>query len=202
MKLLYLHFAVKIYEWLQQRRVRRQFYQNATYKKLDEELLSGPNPYRIKEAFPYGETPLCSLKQIADRCHLTAADCVIDLGCGRGRSLFFLAEHYGCRALGIDKIQPFIERAQSLVNKYRITRVSLTCGDLFHCDLSEATCIFFYGTTFDELSVAHLTHRLLALKPGTKIVTVSYPLQRLTLLDKFTVSFPWGRGEVYIGCVA
>ncbi len=99
-ELFYLHFAVKGYEWFQQRCVRKQFYQDPHYKALDQALLKGPNPYRVKEAFPYGETPLCSLKKIADRCGLKASDKVVDLGCGRGRGVFFLAQHYGCEVVG------------------------------------------------------------------------------------------------------
>src|SRR5579872_1957069 len=76
-ELFYLHFAVRGYEWLEQRRVRKQFYQDPHYKALDQALLKGPNPYRVKEAFPYGETPLCSLKKIADRFGLKASDKVV-----------------------------------------------------------------------------------------------------------------------------
>lgn len=201
MKIVYLHFAVKIYEWLQQRQVKKRFYQNPIFHKLDEELLQGPNPYRVKEAFPYGETPLCSLKQIGDRCGLTAQDCVIDMGCGRGRGVFFLADHYSCQAHGVDQIDLFIERAQWLAKKYQIKGVSFTLGEMQTFNLHKATCIFFYGTTFEESFVAALTRRFSQLSQGTKIVTVSYPLEGLALIDQFTVSFPWGKGEVYIQTV-
>jgi SAM-dependent methyltransferase len=111
-ELLYLHFAVRAYEWLEQKRVRKQFYQDPLYKALDLALMKGPNPYRNKEAFPYGETPLCSLKKIADRFGLKSSDKVVDLGCGRGRGVFFLAQHYRCEVTGIDLVEPFIERAR------------------------------------------------------------------------------------------
>ncbi|HNA62968.1 MAG TPA: class I SAM-dependent methyltransferase [Rhabdochlamydiaceae bacterium] len=201
MKIVYLHFAVKFYEWLQQRQVKKRFYQNPIFRELDEELIRGPNPYRVKEAFPYGETPLCSLKQIADRCNLTADDCVVDLGCGRGRGVFFLADHYGCRVKGVDKIGVFIDRAKALSKKYQTRRVSFTCGDMREFNLDDATCIFFYGTTFGDDFIAMLIRRFLQLKKGTKVVSVSYPLEGLILADQLTVSFPWGKGEVYIQTV-
>ena len=201
MKTVYLHFAVKIYEWLQQRRVKKRFYQNPIFRQLDEELIRGPNPYRIKEAFPYGETPLFSLKQIADLCNLTAGDCVIDLGCGRGRGVFFLADHYRCKVKGVDKIGAFIDRAKALAKKYQTQQVSFTCGDMTEFNLDGATCIFFYGTTFEDDFVATLTRRFLQLKKGTKVISVSYPLDGLKLIDQLTVSFPWGKGEVYIQTV-
>ena len=200
-ELFYLHFAVKGYEWLQQRRIRKVFYQDPHYKALDQALLSGPNPYRIKEAFPYGETPLCSLKKIADRFGLKDSDKVVDLGCGRGRGVFFLAQHYGCKVSGIDMIGPFIEKANRLAKECQGLNVSFACGDMRKFDFSGATFVFFYGTTFSEEFVEELKQAMKALPKGSKIVTVSYPLEGLELVDQFSVSFSWGSGEVYLHLV-
>ena len=194
-----MHFAVRGYEWLEQRRVRKLFYQDPLYKALDQALLKGPNPYRIKEAFPYGETPLCSLKKIADRFGLKSSDKVVDLGCGRGRGAFFLAHHYDCEVLGIDIIEPFIQRAQSIESQE--LKVSFLCRDMRKFDFSQATFVFFYGTTFSDEFVEELKQAMQALPKGSKIVTVSYPLEGLELIDQFLVSFPWGFGEVYLHLV-
>jgi SAM-dependent methyltransferase len=197
-ELFYLHFAVRFYEGLQQRRVRKCFYQDPGYRSLDRALIKGPNPYRLKEAFPYGETPLCSLKQIADHCGLTKEDLVVDLGCGRGRGVFFLAHHYRCRVHGIDKIEPFIKRAEQLLQEHPMQNVSFTCGDMRDFDFKSSTFIFFYGTTFSEEFVTELIARLNTLPQGAKIVTVSYPLEGFRVLDQFEISFPWGIGEVFL----
>jgi SAM-dependent methyltransferase len=200
-ELFYLHFAVKGYEWLQQKRVRKLFYQDPRYKAVDQAILRGPNPYRLKEAFPYGETPLSSLKQIADRCGLKPEDRVVDLGCGRGRGVFFLSHHYRCQATGIDMIKPFIERARHLAEEHQVPGVSFSCGDMRKFDFSQATFVFFYGTTFSEKFVQHLQAAMKALPQGSKIVTVSSPLEGLQLADQFSVSFPWGSGEIYLHLV-
>ncbi len=200
-ELFYLHFAVRGYEWLQQRRVRKQFYQDPHYKVLDQTLIKGPNPYRIKEAFPYGETPLCSLKKIGDRFGLKASDKVVDLGCGRGRGVFFLAQHYGCEVAGIDMIGPFIERAQRLAKDDQGLKVTFSCGDMRKFDFSQATFVFFYGTTFSDEFVEELKQAMKALPKGGKIVTVSYPLEGFEVVDQFIVSFPWGSGDVYLHLV-
>lgn len=194
-----MHFAVRGYEWLEQRRVRQHFYQDPLYKALDRALLKGPNPYRIKEAFPYGETPLCSLKKIADRFGLKSSDKVVDLGCGRGRGAFFLAQHYGCQVTGVDIVESFIQRAQSIESQE--LRVSFVCGDMRKFDFSQATFVFFYGTTFSDEFVEELKQAMQALPKGSKIVTVSYPLEGLEVIDQFLVSFPWGFGEVYLHLV-
>jgi SAM-dependent methyltransferase len=200
-ELFYLHFAVRGYEWLQQKRVRQLFYQDPQYKALDQALLKGPNPYRLKEAFPYGETPLCSLKQIVDRCGLKEEDKVVDLGCGRGRGVFFLSYRYRCEVTGIDMIRPFIERARHLAKEYQAFRVSFACGDMRKFNFSKATFVFFYGTTFSDEFVHELKQAMKALPQGSKIVTVSYPLEGLQLVDQFIVSFPWGSAEIYLHLV-
>ncbi len=198
-ELFYLHFAVRGYEWLEQRRVQKLFYQDPLYKVLDQALLKGPNPYRIKEAFPYGETPLGSLKKIADRFGLKSSDKVVDLGCGRGRGAFFLAQHYGCEVVGIDIIESFVLRAKSLENQK--LKASFICGDMRKFDFSQATFVFFYGTTFSDEFVEELKLSMKALPKGSKVVTVSYPLEGLELIDQFIVSFSWGFGEVYLHLV-
>lgn len=202
LELFYLHFAVKFYEGLQQRRVRKLFYEDPQFQALDRALLRGLNPFRLKEVFPYGETPLCSLKQIADRCGLTAEDRVVDLGCGRGRGVFFLAQHYGCQVQGIDKVRDFIDQASQLKERYSVESVSFLCEDLRNYDFSQATFVFFYGTTFSEEFVSELTEKLKALPRGAKIITVSYPLEGFELKDQFPVSFSWGTGEVYYHLVS
>jgi SAM-dependent methyltransferase len=181
--------------------VRQLFYRDSCYKALDQKVLKGPNPYRIKEAFPYGETPLCSLKKIADRFGLKSSDKVVDLGCGRGRGVFFLAQHYGCEATGIDRVESFIEQAKRLAEKCQRLKVAFVLGDMRKFDFSQVTFVFFYGTTFSEEFVDELKQSMKALPKGSKVVTVSYPLEGLELIDQFLVSFPWGSCSVYLHLV-
>jgi len=197
-ELLYLHFAVRAYEWFEQKRVRKQFYQDPLYKALDLALIRGPNPYRNKEAFPYGETPLCSLKKIADQFGLKSGDKVVDLGCGRGRGVFFLAQHYRCEAMGVDLVEPFIERASRLAKECQRLKVSFMCQDMRRFDFSQATFVFFYGTTFSDAFVEELKVAMKTLPKGSKVVTVSYPLEGLKLMNQLNVSFNWGVADVYL----
>lgn len=197
-ELVYLHFAVKIYEWIQQRRVVKLFYHEPIFKACDKALLKGENPYRIQEAFPYGETPLCSLKQIADKFELNSNDRVVDLGCGRGRGVFFLSQFYGCRVHGIDKVASFINKAKAVAAEQRLPRITFSWGDLRNYDFSQATFVFFYGTTFSDSFLDELSVALQAFPKQGKIVTVSAPLSGYPVLDQCSVSFPWGKGEVFL----
>jgi SAM-dependent methyltransferase len=196
--LLYLHFAVKFYELRAQHHVKKKFYKDALYKKVDQTVRKGENPYRIKEAFPYGETPLCSLKKIADRCELKPSDRVVDLGCGRGRGVFFLAHHYGCTVHGIDKVQSFISKGQSIIKNYNLSNVSFSCEEMLQYDCSSFSCVFFYGTCYDDIFVKAMVNNFTSLSKGSKIITISYSLPLFSVKETFQVSFPWGLGSVFI----
>ncbi len=188
---------VFLYELLQQRKVRRSFYQDAAFEKLDQEVLSLPNPFRIPEAFPYGETPLFTLKALADRFGLGPQDRLLELGCGRGRAAFFLSWYTGCKAHGIDTVASFIENAAALAKRHGLCRMSFSQGDLRGCDVEGATFVYLYGTCLDEASIRAVEERLKLLPKGAKIATVSYPLESFELADRCTLSFPWGKGEVF-----
>ncbi len=201
-ELLYLRIKVALYNWKEQRWVKRTFYHNPEFKKLDQALLSSPNPYHIPKAFPYGETPLSTLKQIADRWHITASDYIIELGCGRGRGVFFLAHYTGATVKGIDWTPEFISYAKSVAAQFPHLSVSFSCKDMHRADLSSATVIYLYGTCLSDMSVETLSKRFCRLKPFTKIITVSEPLPQLIVQDKSVGSFSWGKTDVYLQIVS
>ncbi len=189
--MLILRLKVKLYESIQNRRIYRQF---PAFKAFDQQLLKGRNPYSVQEAFPYGETPLTTLQQMADRWSLKPEDHFVDLGCGRGRGVLFLAHVYGCKAHGIDRILTFIQQAKTVQHP----KVSFSCGDLLRFDFKKATFVYFYGTGFSEEVVQKLSTALQTLPKNSKIVTVSYPLEGFTVQDQFTVSFPWGKADLFL----
>lgn len=182
----FLYGYVKWYEW----RDRRQAYRLVpAFAPLDVHVRKSVNPYRVPKAYPYGETPLMTLKTIADRCGLKSSDRGIDLGCGRGRSTLFLSEYVGCRMQGIDWSEELLPSATH-------PRVKFLCGDICTAPLEEATFIYLYGTCLDEKEIAQLTKRLSG--SSAKVITISYPLEGLEAVDQFPVSFPWGTTEAYV----
>src|SRR5262245_46123073 len=101
------------------------YYGDPLFRKVDTRLLLSywlDNPYRVcsrffrsrgeEDPYTFGETPLTTLEEIAHRCQISNRDTVLELGCGRGRTCFWLARFVGCRAIGIDIVPTFIERAQ------------------------------------------------------------------------------------------
>jgi SAM-dependent methyltransferase len=192
-ELLYLRYRVKWTEWKHDLHIRKMF---PDFVKIDAALKKSSRPYAIPKAFPYGETPLLTLKTIIDRCRLGPDDTVVELGCGRGRSVFFLRHYAGCTVKGVEWVPEFVRRAQDVACRFQIDRVSFTCQDMLKTDVKEATFVYLYGTCLDDAAIEKI--QALQFKPGAKIATVSYPLEGFKLLDQFTASFPWGEGEVFI----
>jgi SAM-dependent methyltransferase len=197
-ELLYLRYAVKFYNLKEEWQVKKRFYHNKPFKKLNKALLNSPNPYTIPKAFPYGETPLTTLQQIADRWQITCSDYLIELGCGRGRGVFFFSHYTGCTAKGIDWIPSFISHAQTISKAFPHLKTTFSCSDMRRADLSQATVIYLYGTCLDEVDLNGLTQRFKHLPPSTKIITVSSQLPGLVIQDQFTASFPWGEADIYL----
>jgi SAM-dependent methyltransferase len=195
-ELPYLYFKTKWYNRREEKKVDALFYGDEKFKRLDQALLQSLNPYKLSQAFPYGETPLTSLKIIGERCGLKPTDHLYELGSGRGRSSFFLAHHFGCQVTGIEWERSFVENAQRLAREFEVKKSRFICADYRMHDFKDATHIYLYGTCLDNNSTRQIN--LALQKTDAKVVTVSYPLEGFEILDTFSLSFPWGRGEVYM----
>jgi len=191
----YYRFKVPLFEWKEERWVAQNFYHDAAFKALDLELLAGPNPYKSAKVFPYGETPLRAVYEIAKIIDLKPTDHFVDLGCGRGRALFFLSHFFGCRATGIDLTPAFIRKACRLAKGS--PKLNFVCGDFLTYDFKEATCIYLYGTTYSEELLDSLREKLKQLPKGIRVISVSQALLTYDHHQKSSVCFPWGKGEVF-----
>ncbi len=95
-------------------------------------------------------------------------DYLIDLGSGDGRIVIGAAQR-GARALGIDIDPSLVAKAQSnAVHAGVEARATFTAEDLFDTDLSAATVVTMY--LLPEVNLK-LRPKLLALKPGTRLVS-------------------------------
>ena len=150
-----------------------RYYGYRSFREVDLALVVnyfGANPYHIarrfaesqgdKDLYTYGETPLVTLDEISRRCGVTAADTVFELGCGRGRACFWLRTVLGCqRVVGIDNNPYFISMAERIVQKFAVRDIGFRCEDMLHTDLSGATVIYLYGSSFDSDFVERLAAR-------------------------------------------
>jgi SAM-dependent methyltransferase len=183
------------------------YWRHIGFLKIDFSILLqyfSKSPYRIVRDLTleaYGETPFSVMDSIAKALELKPSDHLYELGCGRGRACFFLSYFYRCKVTGVEIIPIFVKKAEEIKMKFCQDNVTFHCSDLFSEDLSDASCIYIYGTTLDDESIKTLTKKIESLRPGVKVVTISYPLEssKIQVKKEIPVSFPWGKTTGYIG---
>lgn len=101
-------------------------------------------------------------------------DHVVDLGSGDGRIVILAAQRYGASGLGVEIIDDLVQRSRAHAIRAGVAaRVEFRTEDLFTTDLSRATVVTMYLLPAVNLQ---LRPRLLALAPGTRIVSHDYDL--------------------------
>ena len=120
---------------------------------------------------PTPERLIRRLLQLAD---VTPDDTVLDLGSGDGRIPIHAAKHFGARAIGVELEDNLIRLSnESARNADVANRVRFVRQDLFETDLTQATVITLY---ISPGVMTKLKPRLLALTPGTRIVSHQFTL--------------------------
>jgi SAM-dependent methyltransferase len=103
-----------------------------------------------------------------------ADDVVYDLGSGDGRIPILAAEKFGARAVGFELDVKLVEAARAKAEEAGVSHLaSFSNEDIFEADFSDATVITLY--LFPVIQ-ERLKPKLLALKPGTRIVSHAFPI--------------------------
>jgi SAM-dependent methyltransferase len=117
---------------------------------------------------PYVNTPMEVVERMLRMAEVHAGDYVIDLGSGDGRIVIEAAKR-GARGLGVDLDPALVKLATRNAEQAGLTdRARFEVKDIFDTDLSRASVITMY--LLPDFNVK-LKDRLLALKPGTRIVS-------------------------------
>ena len=118
-------------------------------------------------------TPQALVDKMLDLGRVTAADYVIDLGSGDGRTVITAAKR-GARALGIEYNPDMVALSQRNAAKEGVTgKATFMKADLFESDFSQATVITMFLLPDINLK---LRPKILDLKPGTRIVSNSFTM--------------------------
>jgi hypothetical protein len=106
---------------------------------------------------------------------VTSEDYVIDLGSGDGRIVILAARRFGARGLGIEIDPALVAKSRENARNAGVdSRVSFREQDLFKTDLSPASVITLY--LLPEVNM-QLRPKLLALRPGTRIVSHDFDME-------------------------
>lgn len=193
------------------------YYGNRDFRRADLALLCSylwENPYRISrkflqkrgeaEIYAYGETPPATMDKIAQECGITSQDVVVELGCGRARTCFWLALVLKAEVIGIDFVPKFVEKAEKVQFKYKVPRMQLKCADFLKENFEKGTVVYLHGTCMTDGEITLLSEKLTRMKKGTKVITVSFPLtdyplgEKWELKKQFQGDFTWGSTDVYL----
>ncbi len=129
-------------------------------------------------------TPEALVQAMLDIAKVTAADRVIDLGSGDGRTVIAAAKR-GATAHGIEYNPDMVALAQRNAVAAGVTaRATFEKADLFESDLSRATVITMFLLPSINLE---LRPRLLDLQPGIRIVSNTFTMEAWEPDDRTTV---------------
>jgi SAM-dependent methyltransferase len=118
-------------------------------------------------------TPQTLVDRMLDMAKLEPNDYVIDLGSGDGRTVITAAKR-GAKALGIEYNPNMVELSRRNAEQAGVAdRAAFTRADLFQADLSQASVITMFLLPSINLK---LRPKLLALKPGTRIVSNTFTM--------------------------
>jgi hypothetical protein len=144
----------------------------------------------------YGETPLVTALSVFHRAGVGRGSRLVDLGAGRGRVLL-AARWLGAEARGVELIADHVKRVEGSLQRAGIT---LTVGDMLQEELGDATHIFTNWLALSPETKARLIERLRTCRPGTRIITVTRPVeaQGFVPLSKHWRLFTWGIEVVWL----
>ena len=135
---------------------------------------AAPAPAPVVEEVPFITTPDHVTVAMLELAGVGPRDHVIDLGSGDGRIVITAARRFGARGLGVEIVPELVARSVANARLAGVgDRASFRTQDLFKTDLSPATVVTMY--LLPEVNLA-LRPRLLALAPGTRIVSHDWDL--------------------------
>ena len=120
----------------------------------------------------YVPTPQIVVDEMLKMAKVNANDYLIDLGSGDGRFVITAAKQFGARAFGVDLDTFLLKQARSNAQSAGVgERATFIEQNLFETDLSKATVVSTY--LLPEMNLK-LRPKILALKPGTRVVAHDY----------------------------
>ena len=198
------------FSYQEEKKVKKSFYSHKSFKKADlllKSLYRFQNPYRIckkhmKERgssflHAYGETPLTVFHEMFEKGSLTEKDCFVDLGSGRGRGVLFASLTKNCDSIGVERIPLFCEKANRISQS-----AQFFCQEICDFDMGLGSFFYFYALCLEEEELIAAISQLEKMRPGSKLVTVSFPIteysQKFKLLSSWEATYPWGKTDLFL----
>lgn len=148
----------------------------------------------------YGETRWTSFIEVLNHLKLGPTDVFIDLGCGTGFLCLLVRQAIGCRVVGYDIIQAFIDNARQITAQLKLEHTEFLNQDFLESDLSAGTAFYITCTCFPTDVMEKLAYKLSFQKPGTQFVTISRPLpgSAFRIQQTLKLKYSWGTDIAYL----
>jgi SAM-dependent methyltransferase len=148
----------------------------------------GLAPIPVMEEVPFITTPDNVTVSMLELAGVNAKDFVLDLGSGDGRIVITAARRFGARGLGVEIVPELVERSRRNAQAAGVAeRAEFREQDLFKTNLTAASVITMYLLPAVNLQ---LRPALLALKPGTRLVSHDWDMGEWTPDRTLTVEAP------------
>ena len=122
-----------------------------------------------QEEVPFITTPDNVTLEMLRIAGVGAKDHVIDLGSGDGRIVITAARRFGATGVGVEIVPELVKKSNDSAREAGVAdKVAFRVQDLFSTDLTRASVITMY--LLPEVNL-QLRPKILALKPGTRIVS-------------------------------
>jgi SAM-dependent methyltransferase len=119
-------------------------------------------------------TPDKVVKRMLDMAKLGPKDFLVDLGSGDGRTVITAARDYGAKAMGVEFNPKMVELSRRNASAAGVAnRAEFRRADIFATDFTRATVVTMY--LLPDLNLK-LRPRILAMRPGTRIVSHSFTM--------------------------
>lgn len=192
----------------------RRFYGDARVRRFDRWLWQAywwRDPYFLarKEGrrlpvdpstLTYGTTPLVTIADLLQRVEARPGERFYELGCGQGRVALFAATWAGLDVDAWELLPTFVSVAERIRSRLQLANLRLHQANLLEADLSQADVVYLAGTCLDDETIDRLCERAKALRPGARVISLSFPLDTpgLETIAQIPVPVSWGRSTAYL----
>ncbi len=157
-------------------------------KPLDDEF--EPKLGRIGKDVMWLPTPDAMIERLMHMAAVTPQDRLVDLGSGDGRIVIAAARDFDVPARGVEYDPAMVAFARQQAQAAGVgDKATFEEGDIFETDFAEASVVALY--LLPELNL-RLRPLLLAMRPGTRIVTHQFDMGRWTPDETATVAHRQG----------
>ena len=161
---------------------------------------SAQTPVMPKEPdVPYVPTHEKVVAEMLKVANVKKSDVLYDLGSGDGRIVITAAKKFGTRGTGIELLPALVREARENAEKAGVSQLAKFIeGDIFEANISDATVVTLYLLPAVNMK---LRPKLLALRPGTRIVSHNYDMEDWKPLKTIKLNLSDGEHTVFFWVV-